>query len=153
MEAWRKGREFVSLLERKQQILQGDIVKTENLLAKIRLTIAEHQRECADINQQIKMLTPSGLHRRADIYKGIRQQGALLTHQQLVLQKINQLENEKYNLENNLEQYRAAMNLLDKKHYKLSYYLQPLRRDYIRRCDNDAENEIQEIAGYGRKNF
>ncbi|EHM45781.1 MAG: type III secretion system protein [Yokenella regensburgei] len=153
MEAWRKGCEFVSLLERKQQILQGDIVKTENRLAKIRLTIAEYQQECADINQQIRMLTPSGLHSRADIYKGIRQQGALLTHQQLVLHKINQLENEKYNLENKLEQHRAAMILLDKKHYKLSYYLQPLRREYIRRCDNDAENEIQEIAGYGRKSF
>lgn len=153
MEAWRKGCEFVSLLECKQQILQGDIVKTENRLAKIRLTIAEYQQECADINQQIRMLTPSGLHSRADIYKGIRQQGALLTHQQLVLHKINQLENEKYNLENKLEQHRAAMILLDKKHYKLSYYLQPLRREYIRRCDNDAENEIQEIAGYGRKSF
>ncbi|KAF1368341.1 type III secretion system protein [Yokenella regensburgei] len=153
MEAWRKGCDFVSLLERKQQILQGDIVKTENRLAKIRLTIAEYQQECADINQQIRMLTPSGLHSRADIYKGIRQQGALLTHQQLVLHKINQLENEKYNLENKLEQHRAAMILLDKKHYKLSYYLQPLRREYIRRCDNDAENEIQEIAGYGRKSF
>lgn len=153
MEAWRKGREFVSLLERKQQILQGNIVKTENQLAKIRLTIAEHLQECADINQQIKMLTPSGLHSRADIYKGIRQQGALLTHQQLVLHKINQLENEKYNLENNLEQHRVAISLLDKKHYKLSYYLQPLRREYIRRCDNDAENEIQEIAGYGRKSY
>lgn len=153
MEVWRKGREFVSLLKRKQQILQGDIVKTENRLAKIRLTIAEHQQECADINQQIKMLTPYGLHSRADIYKGIRQQGALLTHQQLLLHKINQLKNEKYNLENNLEQHRATMNLLDKKHYKLSYYLQPLRHKYIRRCDNDAENEIQEIAGYGRKSF
>ncbi|HEN3636235.1 TPA: type III secretion system protein [Yersinia enterocolitica] len=153
MEAWRKGHEFVCLLERKQQILQGDIVKTENRLAKIRLTIAEYQQECADINQQIKMLTPFGLHSRADIYKGIRQQGALLTHQQLVLHKINQLENEKSNLENNLKQHYAAMSLLDKKHYKLSYYLQPLRREYIRRCDNDAENEIQEIAGYGRKSF
>lgn len=91
MEAWHKGREFVSLLERKQQILQGDIVKTENRLAKIRLKMAEYQQECADINQQIKMLTPSGLHSRADIYKGIRQQGALLTHLQLVLHKINQL--------------------------------------------------------------
>lgn len=153
MEAWRKGREFVSMLERKQQILQGDIVKAENRLAEVKLTIAEYQQASADINQQIKMLTPSGLHSRADIYKGIRQQGALLTHQQMVLHKINQLEDEKHNLEDRLEHHRAAMNLLDKKHYKLSYYLQPLRREYLRRCDNDAENEIQEIAGYGRKSF
>ncbi len=153
MEVWRKGREFVSLLERKQQVLQGDIVKTENRLAEIRLTIAEHQQECVDINQQIKMLTPSGVNSRADIYKGIREQGALLTHQQLVFHKINQLENEKYNLENNLEQHRAAMNLLDKKQNKFSYYLQSQRRELLRRCDNDAENETQEIVGYGRKSF
>lgn len=153
MEAWRKGREFVSMLERKQQVLQGDIVKVENRMAKIRLQIAEYQQECADINQQIKMLTPSGVHSRADIYKGIRQQGALLTHQQLVFHKISQLESEKYKLERSLDQYRAAMTQLDKKHYKLSYYLQPLRREYMRRSDNSAENEIQEIASYGRKNF
>ncbi|MGL5530096.1 MAG: type III secretion system protein [Plesiomonas shigelloides] len=153
MEAWRKGREFVSLLEHKQQILQGDIVKTENRLAKIMLAIAEHQQECTDINQQVKMLTPSGLHSRTDIYTGIRQQGVLLTQLQLILHEINQLENEKYNLENNLEQHIAAMSLLDKKHYKLSCYLRPLRCEYIRRCDNNAESEIQEIASYGRKNF
>jgi hypothetical protein len=35
---------------------------------------------------------------RADIYKGIRQQGALLTHQQYVFHKINQLESEQQKL-------------------------------------------------------
>lgn len=153
MTAWRKGKKFASILERKQQILQGDRIKVENRLAKIRLTIAEYQQECANINQQIKLLTPSGLHSRADIYKGIRQQGALLTYQQLVLHKIDELEYEKSNLEDTLEQYRAAKSLLDKKQYKFSYYLQLLRRAYIQRCDNDAENETQEITGYGGKNF
>lgn len=150
MEAWRKGREFVCMLERKQQVLQGDIAKTENRLAQLRQQIAQHQQECEDINQQIKMLTPAGLHCRADIYRGIRQQGALIAHQQLVMHKINQLENEQYKQEQILHQYRASMTQLEKKHYKLSYYLQPLRREYMRRCDNNAENEIQEIAGYGR---
>ncbi|MGE4802493.1 type III secretion system protein [Yersinia hibernica] len=153
MEAWRKGREFVSMLERKQQILLGDIAKAESQLAQIRLKMAEYQQECADINQQIKMLTPTGVHSRADIYKGIRQQGALLTHQQLVLHKISQLETEEYKLEHSLEQHRSAIILLDKKHYKLSYYLRPLRREYMRRGDNNIENEIQEIASYGRKSF
>lgn len=153
MEAWRRGREFVSMLERKQQILQGDIVKAKSRLAKIRLTIAEHQQECTDINQQIKMLTPSGLHSREDIYKGVRQQGALLTYQQLVLHKINQLENEKYHLELSLEQHSAAMCQLNKKHYKLSCYLQSMRLEYIRRYDNDVENEIQDMMSHGRKNI
>ncbi len=153
MEAWRKGREFVGMLERKQQVLQQDIVKTENNLAQVNLQIKQYQQEFSNINQQIKMLTPAGVMSRADIYKGIRQQGALLTHQQYVFHKINQLENEQEKLERNREQLRASMTRLDKKHYKLNYYLQPLRRDYIRRCDNAAENEIQEMAGYGRKSF
>lgn len=153
MEAWRKGREFVGMLERKQHVLQQDMVKTENNLAQVNLQIQQYQQEFSDINQQIKMLTPAGVMSRADIYKGIRQQGALLTHQQYVFHKINQLESEQQKLEHNKEQLRASMTRLDKKHYKLNYYLQPLRRDYIRRCDHAAENEIQEMVGYGRKNF
>lgn len=153
MEAWRKGREFVRMLERKQQILQGDIVKAENRLAKLKVQITQYQQECADINQQIKMLTPNGVNSRADIYKGIRQQGALLAHQQQVMFKINQLESEQYDVEDNLLQYRSKMTMLDKKHHKLSYYLRPLRREYLRRSDNNTENEIQEIAGYGRKSY
>lgn len=153
MEAWRKGREFVGMLERKKQVLQHDIVKTDNNLAQIILQIQQYQQELSDINQQIKMLTPTGVMSRADIYKGIRQQGTLLTHQQYVFHKINQLKSEQQKLEQNKEQLRASMTRLDKKHYKLNYYLQPLRRDYIRRRDNAAENEIQEMAGYGRKSF
>lgn len=153
MEAWRKGREFVGMLERKQQTLQQNIVKTENQLAQVKLQIALHQQEFTDINQQIKMLTPAGVLSRADIYKGIRQQGALLTHQQYVFHKISQLESEQHKLEQLNLQQRSAMTRLDKKHYKLNHYLQPLRRDYIRRRDNAAENEIQELAGYGRKSI
>ena len=151
MEAWRKGCEFVGMLERKQQVLQQDILKAENNLTQVKLQIQQYQQEFSDINQQIKMLTPAGVVNRADIYKGIRQQGALLTHQQYVFHKINQLESEQLKLEQQLEQHRGLMTQLDKKHYKLTYYLQPLRRDYIRRCDNAAENEIQEMAGYARK--
>lgn len=153
MEAWRKGREFVGMLERKQQVLQRDIFNTENNLTQVKLQIQQYQQEFSDINQQIKMLTPAGIVNRADIYKGIRQQGALLTHQQYVFHKINQLESEQLKLEQQGEQQRALMTQLDKKHYKLNYYLQPLRREYFRRCDNAAENEIQEMAGYGRKSF
>lgn len=153
MEAWRKGREFVGLLERKQQVLQQDIVKTENNLAQVNLQIQQYQQEISYINQQIKILAPAGVMSRADIYKGIRQQGALLTHQQYVFHKINQLESEQQKLAQKKEQLLVSMTQLDKKHDKLNYYLQPLRHDYIRRCDNAAENEIQEMARYGRKSI
>ncbi|KML20838.1 type III secretion system protein [Leclercia adecarboxylata] len=151
MEVWRKGHEFVGMLERKQLTLQRNIVETENQLMQVKLQIQLHQQECTDINQQIKMLTPAGVLSRADIYKGIRQQGALMMHLQYVSQKISQLESEQHKLEQLNLQQRRVMTQLDKKHYKLNHYLQPLRRDYIRRCDNSAENEIQELAVYGRK--
>lgn len=151
MEVWRKGHEFVGMLERKQLTLQRNIVETENQLMQVKLQIQLHQQECTDINQQIKMLTPAGVLSRADIYKGIRQQGALMMHLQYVSQKISQLESEQHKLEQLNLQQRRVMTQLDKKHYKLNHYLQPLRRDYIRRCDNAAENEIQELAVYGRK--
>jgi prefoldin subunit 5 len=153
MQVWRKGRELVSLLERKRQILQGDIAKLANQIESVAQEIAVHQQAIADINQQIKNLIPIGLFNRADIYKGIRQQGILLAEQQLILHKIDQLQDEKDKLETELEEYCEAMNLLDKKQYKLSYYLRPLRREYIRRYENDAENEILERASYVIQDF
>ncbi|MGP3590897.1 hypothetical protein [Vagococcus sp. WN89Y] len=153
MDAWRRGTGFVRMLERKQEILQGNIAKTESQLNQIKILIAQYQQESTFINQQIKLLTPSGVLSQADIYKGIRRQGALISHQQIVIQKITQLEDEKYATEDKLEQLRTAMNVLDKRHYKLTFYLQQLRREHLRRLDNNAENEIQEIAGYGRKSF
>lgn len=153
MKAWRKGREFVGMLERKQMILHQDIVKIENNLVLVKLELENYQQEFSNINHQLKKLNPEGVMRRADIYKGIRQQGVLLTHQQYVIHKINQLESEAQNLEQKNEQLRASMTWLNKRCYKLSDYLQLQRRDYISRCDNAAENEIQEMAEYGWKNF
>ncbi|XTZ39298.1 type III secretion system protein [Salmonella enterica] len=153
MDAWRKGTEFVRMLERKQEIVQGNIAQAESRLRNIMALIDQHQQEYSSINQQIKLLTPSGVLNRSDIYKGIRRQGALLTHQQMVIQKITQLEEEKYAQEQKLEHYRSELNLLDKRHYKLTFYLKRLRSEHLRRLDNNAENEIQEIACYGRKDF
>lgn len=153
MDVWRKGCEYLSMLERKQGTLRRNIAMVENQLAQITKKIAELQLEYAHFNQQIKGLTPSGLVNRVDIYKGIRKQGALITQQQLVYHKISQLEDEKCDQEQTLYELQTATKVLDMKHYKISFYLQPLRREYLRRCDNNIENEVQELAGYGRKNF
>lgn len=153
MNAWRRGCEFVRRLERKQEIFKGEIARIESQLTQISALIAEYQQQCAGINQQIKLITPSGVLDRADIYKGIRRQGVLLMDQHRVIQKITQLEEEQYVLEDKRQHSRAAITLLDKRHYKLTTHLQQLRREHLRRRDNNAENEIQEMAGYGRKNF
>ncbi|QQG29070.1 type III secretion system protein [Pectobacterium carotovorum] len=153
MNVWRRGRGFVQMLEHKQDILHGNIATAENCLSQIKLLIIQHQQECMSIDQQMKKLTPSGLVSRDDIYAGIRRQGALLNRQQFITQEIKQLEGKKDTEERKIHQYRAAMAVLDKRHYKLSFYLQRIRREYLRRSENNIENDIQEIAGYGRKAF
>lgn len=153
MDALRNGKQFISLLERKQDVLKGYIYRTERKIALIKEEIKNHQQEQNYINQQIKLLTPSGLVERADIYKGIRHQGSLLIHLQMIIHKVTQLEDEQYKHQHILESYRSAIELLDKRHYKLTLYLEKKQRDYYRRCDNNSENEIQEVAVYDRKKF
>ena len=151
MDAWRNERQFISLLERKQDILKKNIYRTERKILLIKEEIKKHQQEQHYINQQIKLLTPSGILERADIYKGIRHQGSLLIHLQMIIHKVTQLEDEQYKHQNILVTYRSAMQLLDKRHYKLTQYLEKQQRDYYRRCDSSSENEIQEVAVYDRK--
>jgi chromosome segregation ATPase len=153
MDVWRSGNQFVSLLERKQDILKGNISQVENRLVQIKKEIAGHQQEQNYINQQIKLLTPSGVLARADIYKGIRHQGSLLTHLNMIIHKVTQLEDEKYKYQHMLDTYHSDMHLLDKRHYKLKLYLKKQQRECYRRCDNNAENEMQEVAIYDRKKF
>jgi len=151
MDAWRNGKQFISLLERKQDILKKDIAFTERKITLIEEEIKKHQQEQQYVNQQIKLLTPSGLLERIDIYKGIRHQGSLLIHLQMIIHKVTQLEDEKYKHQHALVTYRSAIQLLDKRHYKLTRYLEKKQRDYFLRCDNNSENEIQEVVVYDRK--
>lgn len=153
MDAWRNGNQFISLLERKQDVLKGDIFRVESRIVQIQEEINLHQQEQSYINEQIKLLTPSGIVERADIYKGIRRQGALLSHLQMVAHKVTLLEDEQHKHKKTLQDYRFAMHVLDKKHYKLTRYLTKQRRDFYRRRDNRSENEIQEVAVYDRKKF
>lgn len=153
MDALRNGNQFVSLLERKQEVLKRNIAKVENRLFLIKEEIEQHHQEQNYINQQIKLLTPSGILARADIYKGIRRQGSLLAHLQMVAYKVTQLEDEQYNYQQKLQTYRSTIQVLDKRHYKLTMYLKKQRRAYYRRRDNNSENEMQEMAVYDRKKF
>lgn len=148
-----EGVDSVQMLEHKQEILRGNMATAENRILQIKTLIIQHQQDCISIDQQMKTLTPSGLVSRDDIYTGIRRQGALLNQQQFIIQEIKQLESELGVQERKIQQYRTAMTVLDKRHYKLSFYLQRIRREYLRRSENNIENEIQEIAGYGRKVF
>ena len=151
MDAWHNGNQFISLLERKQDVLKGNIFRIESRIIQIQEEINRYQQEQGYINEQIKLLTPSGIVERADIYKGIRRQGALLSHLQMVVHKVTLLEDEQHKHKKLLQNHRVAMHVLDKKHYKLTRYITKKRREFYRRRDNRSENEIQEVAVYDRK--
>jgi len=151
MNAWHKCREFLLMVEHKQQLNMTDILYAENKIQQINEKIERFRQEFAYTNQQIKTLTPSGVLARSDLYKGIRQQGALITHQQLVIHQITLLEDELQTVQQKLEQLHLAKGILDKKHHKLTYHMKQMRSENLRRQDNNMENELQELAVYGKK--
>ncbi|QUG74587.1 type III secretion system protein [Erwinia sp. E602] len=153
MNVWRRGRGFVSLLERKQQMLHSDITQAQNKILQLKASRSQCHQETVEINQKIKNLTPSGVLSKRDIHQGIRQQGILLSHQQLIVLKISQLEEEQYAEELKVERFRAALGLLDKRHYKISDYLHKYHRMHLIRKENNRETEVQEMASHVRKNF
>ena len=151
MNVWQNEKNFILLLERKKEILLSHIIQIESKLLTIEKEIKDYQEEQAYINQQIKLLTPSGILARADIYRGIRRQGTLLAHLQIVSHKITQLEEEKIRYQDGLKESNIVMSQLNKRNYKMTKYLQRLKRIENRRRDNNSENEIQEQAVYDRK--
>lgn len=151
MDAWRNGKQFISLLSHKQDVLKNNIVQVERRIFQLKEEIKECQEEQQYLNQQIKLLTPSGLVARVDIYRGIRHQGALLIHLQMTIHKITQLEDEQYKQQQLLENYNLEKKLMDKRYYKIASYIENQQRNYYRRRDNNSENEIQEVAIYDRK--
>ncbi|EOS94417.1 type III secretion system protein [Erwinia tracheiphila] len=153
MNAWRDVGRFISTLERKQRLLQNNIHKTKRKIDHIGSIITQQYEEFAGINQEIKRLTPSGVVNRHDLYQGIRRQGALLTHQQVIIQKITQLKQDQRVQEKKMQQYRVEMNLLDKRHHKMSDYLQKAYRLYLKQRANRIENDIQEMAVYVNKDY
>lgn len=151
MNAWRNGNHFVFFLKKQQDTLKRNISQVENKISLIKNEILQCQDEQDHITQQISLLTPSGILTRAEIYKGIRQQGLLLTQIQMVIHKITQLEDEQYQYQDRLELYQSSMQLLDKRFYKLTTYINKEQRLYFRRREKFSENEILEMAIYDRK--
>ncbi|SFN66514.1 hypothetical protein SAMN05216516_11344 [Izhakiella capsodis] len=115
MEVWRKGQAYVLMLDRKQCLLQNSLAKSENQLTQVKRMIALHLQEIEDINQQIKACMDLGLLSREYIYKSIREQGIFLTKKQLISNKITQLESEKYELEQQIQQSNTSIFSLKKK--------------------------------------
>lgn len=150
MDAWRRGCEFVRMLAQKQKILQVEVNKTETRIKQITECLNKAHVDYEFINQQIKQVAPVGILTRENIYKALSKQGILLNKQVLIIQQLEALREELDSLEVLQQQQRNNIVMLDKKIHKLDCYLQPLRREYLRIRDNNAEDEMQEIVGFGK---
>lgn len=151
MDAWHKARSYVGMLENKQQKQHSAILKVELRVNQLTAELSELRSEYAELSQRIDLLTPSGVLVRSDLYKGIRQQGTLISFQQLIIHKITMLEQKLLIEKNTIQELSSEMNLLNKKHYKMSIYIDRVKKERMRYIDNNIENDIQEISVYGKK--
>jgi len=153
MQALRKCKEFIRMLEHNQNILQAEIIKSEGILAHIKLLMSEQQHQFDMINKEIKNLSPKGLLSRKEMFKNIRSQAVLLSKQQFLIYRINEIEQELDQQNNKVKEKKNTMFKLNKRHRKLSSHSIRIRRRYFLDNLNKSENEIQEVACYGRKDL
>lgn len=151
MNAWRKGRQFIILLEKRKFSYQLQITEIENQLLRIDFLLDEKVKEYESVNQAISFLTPSGVLDRSSIYLSIMRQGVLLSRRQLIVHEISQIEDKKIEINLKLQEFRTASNLLEKRFHKVTRDLTQRYYHYCRRNRNNDENETQEIICNVRK--
>lgn len=152
MNVWRKGREFLSLIEHKQQLLKIEISQVQGLIKKIDERTAALMDVYVSNAQHIRELSPVGLVSRSEIYQGIHQQGIILSQQQLLLHKLNELKNQRLNQEEILREYYLTIAMLNKKHYKIDHSIKENRRAFLLSKEKRTETDIQEVVYYASKN-
>lgn len=152
MHACHRAHAVLNLLEQKQERIANDKVKIEHRLADVEQQIERCQQDVDAINRKINATLAPGVINRGAIYRGIRQQSVLLFQQQDIFQRMIDLKHTRAEAQQRLQQCRDALTQLDKRHYKISFYLRRVRRELFRQADIRAENEIQEVTGYGGKN-
>ncbi|WKX25757.1 type III secretion system protein [Tatumella ptyseos] len=149
MNVWRRSKEIICLLERQQNVLKNDLADLEYQLAIMVGTQARYQQQLDQLAAKLKSIIPSGRLSQKDMYEKLREQGVILTHQQSLLIKMNELIEERYNLEQFIKKQRLSFLRVGKKIYRVDNYLRSHRREYLRRKDNLADNDIMESVIYG----
>lgn len=149
MKQWHKAYLFLGFLERKKQIIINHISEIERELIQLEKDIQSRQQKIQMIIAQIEGLTPSGRLEPLEISHKFRQQAILLNQQQLLIQHLSVLEEKKLLQLERLNACYQQMNLLDKKHYKLSFFLKKQRHTYLMKKNLNIENEIGELLRYG----
>ncbi|EIM4283571.1 hypothetical protein LNB91_004893, partial [Salmonella enterica subsp. enterica serovar Newport] len=90
---------------------------------------------------------------REKLYRNIKNQGRVLYKQQMLEQKIIQLESEKLAENKIISQYQKEILKTDRKYQKLSLYINRQKRKKLLERNVSSENEIMEVVTYGRENY
>lgn len=146
MNVWRKGNELLFFIEHKQNRLQLDISSVQRVIKQLDDRIAILMDDYAKNVLGIKALVPAGVVSRSEMYQGIRQQGVLLSQQQLLLHQISELEAQRLHQQEILQQHQKAGTLLNKKHYKTERFVRNSHRAYLSGKERKTEADIQEVA-------
>lgn len=150
MYVWLRANNLIKVLERRQASLNAEIATHEQRIKSIQLAISHKEKEQQDLKEQIKRLTPAGVLSRTTMYKIIRRQGVLLSQIHIIADELLQLEEILSEQRRKLEQIRRERKIQDKKHYKVTAYVQKLRRQQLQHHELIMENEVQESVCYAK---
>ncbi|ECA0573539.1 hypothetical protein EIW54_24705, partial [Salmonella enterica subsp. enterica serovar London] len=114
---------FLVLLDEKKKVLSVHMSKGQEKLKNIQIQIAECQEHVLFLKQKMTSFYHSGEISREKLYRNIKNQGRVLYKQQMLEQKIIQLESEKLAENKIISQYQKEILKTDRKYQKLSLYI------------------------------
>ncbi|EBJ5114592.1 hypothetical protein DV589_24780 [Salmonella enterica] len=144
---------LLALLDKKKKILSGHLNVAQERLHEIRCQINEYKNMIVSLKQTMASLYSPGEISRDKLYRNIQNQGRVLYKQQMLEQKIIELESEVLVENKIISQYREEILKADRKHQRLSLYIDRQKRKNLLERDARLENEIIEIIAYGRENY
>ncbi|MGN7915548.1 hypothetical protein [Enterobacter sp. 22466] len=153
MAAWRKGIQFIDLLERKQNAMLRQCAIHQDALRSLGEKGDALQQQWERLRQEIRDLLQTGTLTQAGLRECLRQQGILLSQQHTLWQQIQDIKEARELHQQQLLECQEQTAVLHKRKLKIQRFFTQLRLEHIRRQENMIENDIQEIASYGRENY
>ncbi|ELD0488025.1 hypothetical protein QUQ58_004624 [Escherichia coli] len=144
---------FLVLLDKKKKVLLVHMNKAQEKLKNIQIQLAECQDNVLFLKQKMASFYHSGEISKEKLYSNIKNQGRVLYKQQMLEQKIIQLESEALVENKIISQYRKEILKTDRRHKKLSLYINRQKYKKLLERNVRSENEIMELAAYDRENY
>ena len=153
MNAFKQTSYFLKYLEKKQEIIELNLHKSKNELAKINEKINLNCIKHDEIGEMINRLFQRGVIHRLDINKMMRLQAIYIGEQQNIEQENMQLYSDRNSENKKIDDYNRALQLTTKRHHKILLHFNKIKCEKLLILGNNMENEIQEIASYGKTHF